>query len=347
MIPNASPSSDGLGASGAQAPCDHAFARALAPVVVWAGLLAVAVLGTACAASTHAIQAARLGHEIDVDAFEAALDRPGPVRFERVVAADWVVARSGLVNLDHEAARAAGLEDGDEPIEIFFYVLEHPTEGDFIVDSGVSRDFTKASGSDDVGALVEAVMNTEALDVHVPMADWVAARSNPLAGVLLTHIHLDHIMGLPDIPEDVPVYVGPGETLHRSFLNLFTQGTLDRFLERPGALREWSYPPRAAEDQAAPPVRVLDVFGEGSLFALHVPGHTPGSMAFVVRSTDGPKLLVGDTSHTAWGWRNGVEPGSFTADHDANARSLAWLRGLADRHPGLEVHLGHQRLATD
>ena len=341
---------------GAPSSCDAVVAPTLAPIGVWLALLAVAAIGAACAASTHATRSAGLGRDVDVAAFEASLARPGPIRFERVVAADWVVARSGLINLDHERAEAAGLEDGDEPIEIYFYVLEHPTAGDYLVDSGVASEFAREGGSDAVSALVESVMNTAALEVHVPMADWIASRPRPLSGVLLTHVHLDHVMGLPDVPAEVPVYVGPGETRHRSFLNLFTQGTLDRLLERPDPLREWPFPASVAggggeaaeaEVEAAMRVRALDVFGDASLFALHVPGHTPGSMAFVVRTTEGPKLLVGDTSHTAWGWRNGVEPGSFTADHAANARSLAWLRGLADRHDGLEVHLGHQRLDLD
>lgn len=332
--------------------CDTAVLHTLAPIGLWLALLAVAAIGAACAASTHSTRVAGMGRGVDLAAFEASLARPGPIRFERVVAADWVVARSGLINLEHERAEAAGLEDGDEPIEIYFYVLEHPTAGDYLVDSGVASEFAREGGSDAVSALVESVMNTAALEVHVPMADWIASRPRPLSGVLLTHVHLDHVMGLPDVPAEVPVYVGPGETRHRAFLNLFTQGTLDRFLARPDPLREWAFPAAAVgagdpAESGAARVRVLDVFGDASLFALHVPGHTPGSMAFVVRTTDGPKLLVGDTSHTAWGWQNGVEPGSFTADHAANARSLAWLRGLADRHDGLEVHLGHQRLHAD
>jgi glyoxylase-like metal-dependent hydrolase (beta-lactamase superfamily II) len=88
---------------------------------------------------------------------------------------------------------------------------------------------------------------------------------------------------------------------------------------------------------------MLDVFGDGSLWAFHLPGHTPGSMAFLARTADGSRLLVGDNSHTRWGWDNAVEPGSFTADHERNAESLRWLRSFADRHPEIEVYLGHQR----
>ena len=88
---------------------------------------------------------------------------------------------------------------------------------------------------------------------------------------------------------------------------------------------------------------VIDVFGDGSLWALYVPGHTPGSTAFLARTPNGPVLMTGDTCHTRWGWEHDVEPGSFTADHEANARNLARLRRLAAEHPTIDVRLGHQR----
>ncbi|HEY1088332.1 MAG TPA: hypothetical protein VGE37_11575, partial [Archangium sp.] len=39
--------------------------------------------------------------------------------------------------LEHEKAKAAGLTDGDESIQIFFHVIRHPTRGLFLVDTGV------------------------------------------------------------------------------------------------------------------------------------------------------------------------------------------------------------------
>ena len=123
-------------------------------------------------------------------------------------------------------------------------------------------------------------------------------------------------------------------------LNAFSQGTTDRLLENAAPLLEWGYGADAGGRFDA----VIDVFRDGSVWALHVPGHTPGSTAFVVRTADGPKLLVGDACHTRWGWENGVEPGSFSLDGPKAAESLANLRRLKEEVPLLEVHLGHQSL---
>ncbi|HEM46758.1 MAG TPA: MBL fold metallo-hydrolase, partial [Alphaproteobacteria bacterium] len=77
----------------------------------------------ACAASHHDTEPARLGTPVSSDAMLDVLAEPGPIRLEKIVAADWAVPRSGLVNLSHPRARAAGLEDGEEPIQIYFYAL--------------------------------------------------------------------------------------------------------------------------------------------------------------------------------------------------------------------------------
>lgn len=330
-------------------PDETCSARSTAGLALWlairlaTGLLLAGGL-SGCTASSHATRDASLGRPGDLERLEASLARPGPIRFERVLAADWTVALGGLVNLDHPRAEQAGLVDGPEPIEIFFYVLEHPEYGDYLVDSGVGDDFRREGGHPDVSPLVESVMKTEALAIHVTTKEWLAGRRRPLSGVFLTHIHLDHVMGLPDVPEETPIYVGPGETEARAFLNLFTRGTLDRMLERESPLEEWVLDDARPLQAGQQPLAVLDVFGDASLWALHVPGHTPGSMAFLVRTPDGAELLVGDTSHTRWGWENGVEPGTFTADHERNAASLQALRDFAARHPSVRVHLGHQRL---
>lgn len=321
-------------------PCDGTTALTWVPAALWLAVLLATGLQTGCTATSQPTERSDLGRPVSVDALEAALDEPGPIAFERIAAADWVVDRSGLINLDHPEARRQGIESGPEPIEIFLYVLTHPTKGIWLVDSGVAEVFRREGRAPQVSALVDAVMGTDALDVHVSTADWLEAQPRLPAGVLLTHIHMDHVMGLPDVPESVPVFVGRDETRGRAFLNLFTRGTLDRLIARDEALHALDFePPSEGEARS-----ILDVFGDGSLFAIHSPGHTPGSTAFLARTSEGPKLLVGDTCHTAWGWANGVEPGSFTADHAENATSLAWLRDLAARHPGIEVHLGHQRL---
>jgi glyoxylase-like metal-dependent hydrolase (beta-lactamase superfamily II) len=299
--------------------------------------LVVPLALAACSASGLPTRPSPLGVPVTGDRLLALAATPGPVRLERVVAARWQVPRSGLLDLDHPAARAAGIEDGPESIDLPVFVIDHPEHGRWLVDSGVAGALDGDGLARHVALPVRLAMDVEALDVRV-RTRTLDTRQDPVAGVLLTHVHLDHVLGLPDLDPSVRVVVGPGELAARSVQHAATRGTTDRLLGRtPETL---AFEPDPDERFAG----VLDLFGDGSVLALHVPGHTPGSTAFLVRAVDGVHLITGDASHTAWGWENGVPPGTYSLDGARGADSLARLRALVDAVPGIRVHPGHQSL---
>lgn len=294
-----------------------------------------------CAFSSHPTQSSTLGTSRSSSELVAIIDQPGPVEVETVASADWAVNRSGLLNLEHPKAKAAGLKDGDEPILIYFHVVRHPTRGMYIVDSGIERALRDDPDHAAVRGMAASFMHREKMKINVPLGDWLAQHKEPLRGVLLTHLHLDHVMGMPDVPKGTPIFTGPGETSAQAFMNIVVRPNIDRELEGQAPIQEWQY----KEDAAGRFAGVVDIFGDGSLWALSVPGHTRGSTAYVARTPKGAVLLTGDTCHTAWGWENDVEPGSFTADHAGNAQSLERLRTLVREHPTIDVRLGHQSLS--
>ena len=306
----------------------------------WAVALTFSLsLITGCTSTSQPVVEAALGQTSSSSKLRATLTTPGPIVLEKVLAARWMIDRAGLINLKHEHAIEAGLTSGEEPIEIYFYRVTHPEFGSFLIDSGIARSFKKPSAIPQVSWIVKKVMNTTALEPATSTGDWLEQTGIKLSGVFLTHIHLDHIFGMPDIPANVPVYTGPGETEVRSLQNAFTQGTTDRLLANVKTLHEWQFESDPDEALAG----VIDIFGDGSLWALHVPGHTPGSTAFVARTATGPHLITGDASHTTWGWNNGVEPGTFSLDIERSRESLAALKALEADYESLSVHPGHQR----
>jgi glyoxylase-like metal-dependent hydrolase (beta-lactamase superfamily II) len=309
------------------------------PSLVSAALVATLAL-TGCAATTHTTQPSSLGTPRRSADMFAAIDQPGPIQTESVVSTEWAVPRSGLINLDRPKAKAAGLVDGDEPIEVFFHVVRHPKFGTFIIDTGVERALRDAPEKAAVRGFVASYLHHEKMGFEKPLGDWLAAQHEPVRGVFFTHLHLDHTSGAPDLPKTTPLYVGPGETTARHFLHMFTQSSIDRSLEGLPPLNEWRFAP----DPDGRFAGVLDVFGDGSFWAIWTPGHSHGSTAYLARTTGGPVLFTGDTCHTRWGWENDVDPGSFTEDHDKNVESLSQLRRLVREHPAIEVRLGHQYL---
>jgi glyoxylase-like metal-dependent hydrolase (beta-lactamase superfamily II) len=303
------------------------------------GAAALATIG-ACAATSHPVRRSNLGEPRSTADLLAVVDSPGPVIVETVNAADWATDRSGLVNLKDPRAESAGLEEGLEPIQVYFYALRHPTQGLFLVDTGVENAVRDNPDGSALSGLVWRFMHIGRMQVHAPLGEWLKAQTQPLKGVFLTHLHFDHSSGIVDVPAETPVYMGPGEAEATGLFSMLNRGTTDRVLDGKGDIQEWPSTP----DPSGRFDAVADVFGDGSVWALWVPGHTPGSTAYLARTPKGAVLFTGDTCITKWGWEHDVEPGSFTMDHPSNVASLAKLRRLVAEHPGIDVRLGHQLL---
>ena len=303
-----------------------------------AALLLALTSSLGCAATSHPTIAAPFGVARGAQSLEAVIEKPGPFTVETVTSATWEVPLSGLINLDNP--RAADLKDRSEPIALFVHVLHHPTQGTFLIDSGVERAFAAHPDDALIHGVLGSLAHVDQLKTQTDMASIVEREGQPVHAVLLTHLHLDHVLGLRDVPNTVPVYVGAGDAEERSFMNLFQQGVYNDALAGKAPLREIHFAP----DPDGIFEGLYDVLGDGSLWAIAMPGHTRGSIAYVARTPKGPVLLTGDACHTAWGWQHGVEPGTFSEDRAASADSLARLQRLVARHPSIDVRLGHQAL---
>lgn len=294
------------------------------------------VLIAGCEASSVTLEDAQLGRPVSRECLLAAASRTGPVKVTKWTAARWEVPLSGVLNLGHPKVAKARIEDRSEPIELFVYTLEHPVHGVYMIDSGVSELLNEPTRHPLLSKPVVMVMNLDKFESILTTSD-IARDTGTVHGVFLTHIHLDHILGLTDLARDTPIFIGPGDARYKHWQNAVLRGSTDRLLQTQGLLREWDF----SESH------ILDVFDDGTVFAIHSPGHTPGTTAYLVISTDGPQLMIGDATHTRWGWENGVEPGTYSYDIPASVESLAWLRSLADELPALKVHPGHQHAIDD
>ncbi|GGJ76397.1 MBL fold metallo-hydrolase [Deinococcus aquiradiocola] len=174
--------------------------------------------------------------------------------------------------------------------------------------------------------------------------------------VIVSHLHADHVGGLRDFPHATlhldPLAAPPLLPLRglRAVRRAYLPETLPPdFTARTSPLQ---YGP--APDGLAPFTEAADVFGDGSVTALRVPGHAPGMIALVVRHHPdatltgdgrGLTLLASDAAWTVQALRDdlGVPRPATLAFWDARqerrsrARLHAWLRD----HPHARVIVSH------
>lgn len=229
------------------------------------------------------------------------------------------------------------------PLPIHAYVIEH-SDGLVLFDAGQDRASVLDPGYLPPGVVGALYRRTAQADI--PEGQTISAglarlgyASRDVSTVVLSHLHQDHIGGLPELP-DARLLVDAAEwaTVHARGAEL--AGIMARHIDVPG--RRWeqvTYATEAAADHA-PFERSHDVFGDGTLVLLPTPGHTPGSMSLLVRQPSGPPLvLVGDLTFSCALLDRGAIPGA--GEREGLRRSSDFLRQLRRRQPGLVVLAAH------
>ncbi|MEV0294309.1 MBL fold metallo-hydrolase [Nocardia sp. NPDC050710] len=162
--------------------------------------------------------------------------------------------------------------------------------------------------------------------------------------VVTTHLHWDHVSGLLELPDSVPVRLPTAE--HTWAMG----GAHAPVGVARGPLRERTFD-RFELD--GPPVltfpRSKDLFGDGSVVLVDLAGHTPGSIGVLLAVDDGTRvLLAGDA---VWSKlqiellrEKAPMPGVlFDTDRDSAFATIHRLHALPE---GIEVIAGHDHAAV-
>lgn len=279
---------------------------------------------------------------LDIAAYPLPAQRP--TTWEGIFAQPQPVTVEVLVTGTADGDRRVVLDQGDPNIEklgdphapstVSAYWVHHPTKGDYLIDAGLSRAFAHEGGNyTGLLRLMLALLGAEthSTDKADAMSRLESHGISPQA-VLLTHLHADHTSGLGDLPARVPAVFGRGED---TFLQKALLG--DHLRGRPLYALDFD------QARAVPPFEhVLDLLGDGSIWALSTPGHSPSHVSYLVNAQSGPILITGDACAYHAQLTHRIRPNPSVYDQAAAIQSLAHIRELLERFPQLQVMVGHE-----
>lgn len=234
-------------------------------------------------------------------------------------------------------------------------VIRHPTEGIVLFDTGYDRAFLEATRP-----FPERLYRITT-PVELSEGDSAAERLRAMdidpadvRHVVLSHFHGDHVAGLHGFPtarihcsraglEDLNAHGRIGAT-RRGLLPALVPDRISsasffedaRRIALPGAFRPF-------EDAA-------DLFGDGSLLAVELPGHCPGHWGLAMALEDGRDLMmVADAAWSIEAIERDAPPPSLTArllgDAARHRATLSSLHDLRRRNPGMPLIPSHCRRA--
>ncbi|KAF9811795.1 hypothetical protein IEO21_06407 [Rhodonia placenta] len=277
------------------------------------------------------------------------LDRPGTVELpppaEIQAYCTVSVLEAGYVDVPMAQIVDTAKEDEIARFPCLSFLLRHSTDGDtFVFDLGTRRDWEEALPP----AMVKAVKRWYHVEVPQDAIESLQKGGyNPaqISHVCLSHVHFDH----------------QGDT--RPFTNAtFIAGEESRALLSPGYPADPNgmflgsllppertrYVPRAEMRAVGPFPHALDFYGDGSLYVVDTPGHLPGHLAVLARtSADGGWVfLAGDAAHD---WRlitgeariaDTPHFGCSHRDKKTAAETIARIRALSEM-PRVRVLIAH------
>jgi len=251
-----------------------------------------------------------------------------------------VIHMDACLNLDPASPRQADCDHVPRDLAALVHWVHHPRFGDFLVDSGFDDSFAKHPP---YGNYTEAMRlfnwANGVTNRQEPGADLSAQLAHidvhPRA-VFFTHLHPDHTAGVRALGPETELVFGKAEL---------------SFLARAAIANHFSGKAKFSSiDFSRAPVMLplgpcVDIFGDGSFWAISVPGHTDDDVAYLINGTT-PVLLTGDASHFAWALKMGVAPRGWNQAGTARGYvSLEQLRAFARAYPNVRIIYGHEEEA--
>lgn len=234
-----------------------------------------------------------------------------------------------------------------------FQLIRHPTRGNILFDTGYSRRFyeeTRRYPERLYAKLTPAFI--EESDVAVAKLARLGIRPEEVDYVILSHFHADHVGAVKDFPRARYIYLRSAYEYVRKLgrLRAVSKGVLAGLLPDDFARRSEAIDDAALRVENDIPLndafsRVLDIFGDKSLYAIDLPGHMRGQMGLFLRDATREIFLIADACWLSRSFRELVFPsrlamGIVDSQH-ALKDTLRKIHQVYRAHPAMLIAPSH------
>ena len=211
-------------------------------------------------------------------------------------------------------------------LPVSVYLIEHP-KGLILVDTGWHRDmspegvYDKAAQIKSLGSRVLYNVNQGQIPLGEAVDEQLATmgiKPADLDYVLLTHLDCDHANGLRAVKNAKHIIVAQ-EELDCARKNGFIRYKKKWWEGVDLQTIEWN-------GTEGPAQKSFDLFGDGSIKMINIPGHCDGLCAVKITREDGKYvLLFSDGGYATKSWKEMITSG-VSLDKEMQRKSLMWIR---------------------
>ncbi len=269
--------------------------------------------------------------EASYDNWDEILSHPKPVTVNTYSTGIRQTTLSGLMNLDHELAQ--DIEDELIEIPVLVTLIQHQELGPYLIDAGQDSSFVDHPYGNMKGILVKKKLAKGFQEPNTHVAAILNRENIDIQGVFLTHLHPDHTAGILELPKDIPYVMGKGEFYPN--IAFFIRGD---HLAGIDELYEIDF----STGIDLPPLgKGVDVFGDGSFWAISSSGHSKGHVMYFVNGVEDKILLMGDACNIKYQFDMGIGPGTFSSDLEQGQVVLDRIKAFVEQYPEVKLSFGH------
>ena len=220
------------------------------------------------------------------------------------------------------------------------FSFKHPKKGDILIDCGFGESFTSNPPYGNLSIILKLFQKLNNIKYSQHQGKDLESHLKKMnlepTHVFLTHVHPDHTSGLTSLKSNCKVFYGKKE--NNFYYNLLAGKHLKGksiklidFETNGFALKPFG--------------RIIDIFDDGSFFAISTPGHTKDHIAYLINNLPAPQLIVGDAELNRWAVKHGIK---VNTDYGKQGKldvhnSSKMIQEFIKLNPKVEVQYSHDK----